>query len=33
VLLDEALRHMRDNPQDTVKNWIELLSGNSDARC
>lgn len=27
VLLDEALRHVRDNPQDTVKNWIELLSG------
>ncbi|EDO45623.1 predicted protein [Nematostella vectensis] len=28
VLLDEALRHMKESdPPDTVQNWIELLSG------
>lgn len=27
VLLDEALRHIRENPPETVQTWIEYLSG------
>lgn len=31
VLLDEALKHVKEtDPPETVQNWIEYLSGNSD---
>lgn len=29
VLLDEALKHMKDtDPPETIQSWIEYLSGN-----
>jgi Golgi phosphoprotein 3 len=34
VLLDEALKHMKDtDPPETVQSWIEYLSGKSILLC
>jgi Golgi phosphoprotein 3 len=34
VLLDEALKHMKDtDPPETVQSWIEYLSGKSISLC